>query len=114
MVMAIVYPLTNIPSLIIGFRTIDIRTRDWLGTQVPAAVSCVAMSVAVLAIKRVLVDEYSVPVQCVLSILSGALVYAAVMMLLFRERLMRMIRLVLDLRRKGPPVPAQVAPAPVD
>ena len=102
MVMAVLYPLTNIPALIMGFRTISIRTRDWLGTQVPAAVSCAFMSAAVIAVKRVVADEYSIPVQCVLAIVAGIAVYAAVMLLLFRDRLARMIALVMDLRRKGP------------
>jgi sugar phosphate permease len=113
--MAIVYPLTNIPALIMGFRTISIRTRDWLGTQVPAAVSCAFMSVAVLAVKGVVADEgRSIAMQCAVAILAGVLVYGAVMLLLFRERLTRMIRLVLDLRHKSAAVPAQVAPASVD
>ena len=115
MVMVVIYPLTNIPSLIMGFRTISIRTRDWLGTQVPAAVSCACMSAAVLAVKQVVADDYSLLVQCALAIVAGVVVYVAAMLLLFRDRLMRMIRLVRDLRRKGPVVPAQVAPvAPID
>ena len=114
MVMAVLYPLTNIPALIMGFRTISIRTRDWLGTQVPAAVSCAFMSAAVLAVKRVVADDYSIPVQCVLAIVAGMAVYASVMLLLFRDRLARMIALVMDLRRKAPTVPVQVAPAPIE
>jgi teichuronic acid exporter len=114
MVMALLYPLTNIPALILGFRTIAIRTRDWLSTQVPAAVSCAFMSAAVLGVRRVVAEDYSIPLQCALAILAGVLVYGAVMLLLFRGRLTQMMRLVLDLRRKGPAVPAQVVSAPVD
>jgi|RhiMetdeSRZDD1v2_1073273.scaffolds.fasta_scaffold04202_11 O-antigen/teichoic acid export membrane protein len=113
-VMVVIYPLTNIPSLIIGFRTIGIRTRDWLGTQVPAAVSCAFMSLAVLAARPVVADDHSVPVQCALLIATGMAVYGATMLLLFRQRLAQMIGVVLDLRRKAPSAPPQVAPAPVD
>lgn len=114
MVMVVIYPLTNIPSLIIGFRTIAIRARDWLGTQVPAAVSCAFMTAAVLAVRHTVADGHSILVQCALAILAGVVVYSATMLLLFRDRLARMIRLVMDLRRTGHSVPVQVAPAPTD
>jgi teichuronic acid exporter len=97
----VVYPLTTLPSFVIGFRTISIRVGDWLAALVPALVSCALMAGAVFAARAALPDGLSVKVRCAIAILAGMLAYPAAMFLLFRPRVMAQIAFVRQARRGG-------------
>ncbi len=91
---AIVYPLSNIPPLILGFRTIRINVWVWLAALLPAACACAAMSVAVLALRSALPPATATIGELAVSVAGGALVYCAVLWVVFRSRLLAIVDLV--------------------
>ena len=94
LVWAIVYPLANIPPLVIGFRTISVSLRDWLRTLVPAGSACLVMGAAVIAVRRDLPPELSDVAALAITASTGAVVYALVLLILFRRRLLGILHLV--------------------
>jgi PST family polysaccharide transporter len=100
--LAIVYPITNIPPIVIAFRTISIGVKDWLGSLYPAAVSCAIMSIVVIGVRSILPQDASLVVRCAIPIAAGALTYCCAMWFLFRTRLMQMINVVRALRSTKP------------
>jgi O-antigen/teichoic acid export membrane protein len=105
--LAIVYPLTNIPPIVIGFRTISIGVKDWLGALFPSLASCVAMSLVVIVVRTSIPPDASLHMRCALMIAAGAIAYCCAMWLFFRARLLRMIDVVRNLRQpQAPPAAA--------
>ncbi|HVY80275.1 MAG TPA: lipopolysaccharide biosynthesis protein [Steroidobacteraceae bacterium] len=94
LVWAVVYPLVNIPPLILGFRTIDISYRDWFGSLKPAGIACAAMSMAVLLARLVLPPDLPVAVSLTVVVGLGALVYAATLWFGFHARVRAIIEFV--------------------
>jgi teichuronic acid exporter len=106
---AILYPLTNLPPIYIGLKTVSVSFLGWLDTAKPAAVACLVMAIAVLGIRTVTAGETDI-VRLGASIGTGAVVYAAVLWLLYRARIMVLV----DFVRKGiapPPAAGLSAPA---
>jgi len=101
LVWAVLYPIVNIPPLVICFRTIDIRLGDWLGALRPAAVACLAMGAAVLAVRAGLGTGGSIWVRLAVTCGAGAAVYAAVLWFGFRARVLAIVGLV-RFRESGP------------
>lgn len=106
--LAIVYPLTNIPPIMIAFRTISIGVKDWLRALYPAAVSCAIMSVVVIAMRASMPPDTSLLTRCALLTVGGAVTYCCAMTILFRSRLHQLINVVRALRR---PESADTEPA---
>lgn len=97
----LVYPLTTLPSFVVGFRTISIGVGDWLRSLVPALASCALMAAAVFAAREVTPEHLSVKVRCAIAILSGMVAYPAAMFLLFRPRVLAQIAFVKTARKSG-------------
>jgi len=109
LVWAILYPLVNIPPLVIGFRTISVSFGDWLRTIVPAGSACLVMSAVVLAVRVELPAGISDVAALAITASAGAATYALVLLLLFRRRLHGIVGLVRAARAQ--PSPPLAAPA---
>jgi O-antigen/teichoic acid export membrane protein len=109
----IVYPLSNIPPLVIGFRTINIRFSDWFQTMKPALMACVVMTAVVLAVRFEVSRSLSPWLALGCEAAAGALAYVATLWLLFRGRLTMIIDIVRSVRQ-GPTAAAAVAEAPAN
>jgi O-antigen/teichoic acid export membrane protein len=90
---AVVYPLTNIPAIIIGFRTISIKVIDWLRALWPALASCALMCAAVVGVRTQL-HTPDMRIELAVAIGTGVFVYAAALGLLFRNRLRAMVDII--------------------
>jgi teichuronic acid exporter len=104
----IAFPLTNVPGMVVAFRTISIGPGAWLRALVPALVSCAVMAGAVFAARELLPATMSLKLRCVAAILAGMAVYPAALFLLFRSRVMAQIAFVRQARAGGsaPPPPS--------
>jgi O-antigen/teichoic acid export membrane protein len=109
LVWAILYPLVNIPPLLIGFRTISVSLRDWLRTLVPAGSACLVMAMAVLAVRRALPPQLSDVAALAITVATGASVYGVVLLILFRRRLLGIVELVRAARVQDAPLAAPAA-----
>jgi PST family polysaccharide transporter len=107
---AVLYPLVNIPPLVIGFRTISVTLGDWLRALAPAACGCAVMAAVVLGVRAALPAELSTVAALAVSASTGAAVYALVLWLFFRRRLLGIVDVVRVARRRPTAVPA-AAPA---
>jgi len=90
---SIVYPLTNLPPLLIGLRTVRVSFVQWLKASGPAAVGCLLMTVAVLAVRMATTHDPDV-VRLAAAIGVGGTVYAAVIWLAFRARIIAILDVV--------------------
>jgi hypothetical protein len=90
---SIVYPLTNVPSLLIGLRTVRVSFAQWLKASGPAAFGCLLMTVAVLAVRMATAGDPDV-VRLAAAICVGGTVYAVVIWLAFRARIMAILDVV--------------------
>lgn len=108
-VWVVLYPIANMPALILGLQTVSVSIRGWLAALSPSLFAALAMTVAVLVVRRML-PAYPVPVTLALVSGSGALVYAAVLWLAFRRETLEMVNFVRNVRTHGAPT----APAPAN
>jgi teichuronic acid exporter len=97
---SILFPLTNLPAMVIGFRTIEAGFGEWLKSLLPATVSCVALSIALLGTRAMLPAETSLPMSAVLSVAAGAVGYLLALGLLFRRRAMGIFDFLRALRSR--------------
>jgi O-antigen/teichoic acid export membrane protein len=109
LVWVVLYPIANMPALILGLQTVSVSIRGWLAALSPSLFAAFAMTVAVLIVRRVL-PAYPVPVTLALVSGSGAVVYAAVLWFGFRRETLEMVDFVRNVRGRR----AQAAPAPVN
>lgn len=109
--LAIVFPLTNIPPIVIAFRTISIGVKDWLGAIYPAAASCGLMCLVVAAARVATPEDASLHARCAAAIAAGALAYCGGLWFFFKHRVLRMIDVVRNLRqpRASPAVTPETA-----
>lgn len=91
---AILYPLTNIPPLLIGLRTVRMSVRQWLGLLLPASASCTVMALAVVALRAALPSETSVLTMLAASVICGVAAYCAAVWFLFRDRVRSILAVV--------------------
>ena len=110
LVWAIVYPITNLPAIIVGLRTISISAWQWFGALYPALLAGVLMAVAVLVLRSTLPDSMSVAIRCAVSVAAGAIVYTAALIVFFRQRVLALIAMV-RAARKRPSGDTSVSPA---
>jgi teichuronic acid exporter len=98
---SVVFPLVNLPAMVIGFRTISAGFGAWLRALTPAAVSCAALAAALLGSRAALPDDTSVALAAVLAVAAGAIGYLAALWLLFRRRVMAMLAFLRALRSQS-------------
>ena len=101
LVWAILYPLTNIPAVIIGLRTISTSVLQWFGALYPAVAACAFMTVAVLAVRELLPEGESVLVRFGIAASTGAVVYGLALFMFFRERVLAIMAIVRVARDGG-------------
>jgi len=98
----IAFPLVNVPSMVIAFRTIRIGVWAWLDALWPALAACLAMSGAVLALRAVLPGALPLPATAVLGVATGGLVYTAVLWWFFRRRVSAILDFARAIRSRVP------------
>jgi O-antigen/teichoic acid export membrane protein len=101
LVWGVLYPLVNIPPLVIGFRTVSVTLGDWLRALAPAASGCVVMAAAVLGVRAALPADMSDVAGLAITAAVGATVYALVLWLVFRRRLLGIVGVVRAARAPG-------------
>jgi O-antigen/teichoic acid export membrane protein len=106
-VWAVVYPLSNIPALRFGLRTVSVSFLGWLETARPAAVGCLVMALGVLAARWLTADRSDV-VQLGAAVGTGALSYTAVIWLFYRARVLALVEFVKKGRAR--PAPDRLEP----
>jgi hypothetical protein len=104
---AVLYPLTNLPPIYIGLKTVSVSFLRWLDTAKPAAVACLVMALAVLGTRAATAGQADA-VRLAAAVGTGAAVYAAVLWLVYRARIMVLV----DFVRKGVARPAVDPSAP--
>jgi PST family polysaccharide transporter len=92
-------PLTIVPLLIVLFHTIHLPYRSYLAALVPAVTGSAGMCLAVLAIRSILPASWPAQTALAVQVAAGAAVYGAILILAFRERVLRYVRFLQDLRK---------------
>jgi O-antigen/teichoic acid export membrane protein len=88
---AVVYPLTNLPPLVIAFRTIAISFLDWFEALRPAVLSCIVMSVAVFG-TSIELPAHTTPLFAFAACITvGAITYVATLWFAFGRRVMGLV-----------------------
>ena len=107
-------PVVLIPMLRRVSQQLGIGFSSYVTAVAPAFVSAVIMSVVVLGVAALLPPGLSIWAVLGIKIAVGGLAYCAAIWLLFRERVMTLVRLIKQLRRGEPAAPADrpSAPAP--
>jgi PST family polysaccharide transporter len=81
------YPVVAMPLYRKTFQTIEMRLGEYLGALRPAIDGVLVMSIAVLAVRRAAHSLHLLPLLT-LEIITGALAYSAVLLLVHRRRVM--------------------------
>jgi PST family polysaccharide transporter len=98
-------PVVMIPLLLRVDRHLGIGPRDYFPVLRPALVSTAIMALGVFGVTMVLPSTTPGLAILIIKIVSGAVLYAGSLWLLFRERVLALLRLAAQLR-KGSPAPA--------
>ena len=92
-------PITNLPSLLKLLQVVECGKRRYLVALLPAAIASAIMLAGLVAAKQWLLGGRSPFIQLAVEIpLSGA-IYGGVLLVLFRERILKYTRLLLDMRK---------------
>lgn len=108
----IVFPLSNIPPLVIGFRTINIGFGDWFQTMKAPLIACAVMGLVVMTVRYQFSSGLAPLTALGCEAAAGAVSYALTLWLLFRQRLMVIVDTVRAVRKGPTEVPGAVQ-APV-
>jgi teichuronic acid exporter len=108
---SIVFPLVNLPAMVISFRTLRAGFGDWLLALAPAATACAGLAAALIAVRIALPDGTPVALETALAVGAGAIGYLLVLALLFTRRVLAMWRFLKALRSGRTPVPTGVLAA---
>jgi O-antigen/teichoic acid export membrane protein len=103
---SIVFPLVNLPAMVISFRTLDAGFGHWLRALAPAATACAGLAAALLAVRAALPPEMPVALQAVLAVGAGAAGYLLALGLLFPRRVLAMWSFLKALRSGHGALPA--------
>ena len=109
LVWAVVYPISNIPAVIVGLRTIETTSRQWFVALAPALSACAIMAGAVICARVYLPQEMTPALRCGLSILTGAFVYCLTLFICFGTRLRGIVSIV-RATKISRPLPSNSAP----
>jgi PST family polysaccharide transporter len=95
-----------------ALRRIDMPARAYFGALWPAISGCLIMAVAVMAVNRWGVAGMSLHTSLAVQVATGALTYAGTLLLLHRDRVMRLRTIIAVLRSRKPAVETVAAVAP--
>jgi PST family polysaccharide transporter len=96
------YPLAAAPLYWKVLKTIHMSVAEYLSALRPGLDGAIAMTIAVITVKRVFLPNHSLWVRLVIEILSGATFYIATVLLLHRERALNFWQVAR--RMRGPKV----------
>lgn len=108
---SLVFPIVNLPAMVIAFRTMGIGFGAWFNALLPAAASCVGLSVALLAVRYALPADVSVGAAAMAAVSAGAAGFLFTLGLLFRQRALLIFDFLRALRARrlgGPAASAAV------
>jgi len=94
-------PIANLPGFVIAFRIIRINGWAWIGIFMPSLIASAAMVAAVVAVRSRLSPDVNLFVDLTASMAAGAIVYVAVLLALFRNRIWRMMDFVRAIRARN-------------
>jgi O-antigen/teichoic acid export membrane protein len=109
-VWSLLYPLTNVPAVLIGLRTVRASMWQWLETARPAACACVLMAVAVIAVRNA-TSNHGELFRFGVAVAVGAVVYTAAVWFLFRARVIALIDVVKRVHAHPQAAPSLATPA---
>jgi O-antigen/teichoic acid export membrane protein len=95
-----------------AFRRIELPPHQYFGALWPAVSGCLVMSIAVIAVNRSAIAGTSVYTSLTVQVVTGVLTYAATLLLLHRDRVLKLRKVITVLRSKkavtieAPPVPS--------
>jgi teichuronic acid exporter len=93
------YPLVVLPLYRKAFAAIKMDVVDYLRTMRPAFEATVVMTIAVVWVRHSLPVSWIVPVRLTLEVLTGVLVYSAILWLRHRERVITFVQMIRNARR---------------
>ncbi len=88
----VVFPLVNLPPLMLAVRLVDLRLRTFFRALEPAGLGCLAMVAVVVVVRRELPVDMAPTARLTLEALAGAATYAAVLLLVYRRRVRTILR----------------------
>jgi O-antigen/teichoic acid export membrane protein len=106
---SLVFPIVNLPAMVIAFRTMDIGFGAWFSALLPAAASCVGLSAALLAARWALPADISIGMAATATVSAGAAGFLLTLGLVFRRRALQIFDFLRALRTQRLTAPA--APA---
>ena len=92
-------PLTILPLLLILFRKIRLRVRDYVVALLPAVAGSCVMCLALLGLERVLPSSLPTQLRLTLQIVAGGAVYAGFILCFFRARVSRYRNFLSNLKK---------------
>lgn len=98
---SIVFPIVNLPAMVIAFRTIHAGFGAWLKALGPAAISCLGLAAALLGTRAALPAEANLALSATAAVAAGVIGYLMVAGLLFRRRLRAMYQFLRAMRSRG-------------
>lgn len=95
-------PITIIPLVIVLRRTIHLPYREYVAALFPSLVGSVPMCLSVLAFRQWLLPAaWSPRLALAVQVAVGGAVYSAVLLGFFRERVLRYVRFLRDMRNRN-------------
>jgi len=108
-------PFTIVPLVIVLLGTIQLPYRRYIAALIPALAASCAMCIAVLALRQwLLPPSWSIRTSLAMQVAAGGAVYGAVLVGFFRERVLRYVRFLRDVRRGKKDSPAALTPLKVE
>jgi PST family polysaccharide transporter len=106
-VWVIVYPVITIPVYRRVFRRIGMTAGEYISSVLPAINASLLMA-AVVLFSRWASSALSSPLRLVLLVIVGVLTYGAALLLFYRQRVKRIVRLIRGIRNQPPKAPGAI------
>ncbi|TKB64755.1 MAG: lipopolysaccharide biosynthesis protein [Nitrospira sp.] len=88
------FPLSVIPAFVLVFKILDIKWSAYAETLRPAVLACAGMVLLVLFVRQVMPETWPSAIRLALQVTLGALTYTAIMLTVFRSRVMGLYRII--------------------
>jgi O-antigen/teichoic acid export membrane protein len=92
--LAIALPIVNLPALVIASRTMHAPVWHWLRALLPASICSACMAAGVLALRAALPEGLSNLLTLVALVGTGVAVYAAIVFIFYRDRVLAFVALI--------------------